>query len=141
MPAFCSIWRMIKGLKALVALRGSTRPVAGPRIQTRRDHARHQSAGYGRLDHSRPVEARPGYATYSGAHHFRRREPPRGLALGAMTYLEKSLTRESLERAFNRIEQSVQQRVKKLLVVRSDGMPPKEHPGDCGCAETFRFET
>ncbi len=44
----------------------------------------------------------------------------RGIALGAMTYLEKSVTNESLVEAFATIEHSVQKRVKKLLVVCGD---------------------
>jgi len=44
----------------------------------------------------------------------------KGLALGAMSYLEKTITRESLQQAFSSIEQSVQQRVRKLLVVSAD---------------------
>ena len=44
----------------------------------------------------------------------------RGLALGAMTYLEKATTRETLQQAFTNIEQSVQYRVKKLLLVTDD---------------------
>jgi CheY-like chemotaxis protein len=41
----------------------------------------------------------------------------RGLALGAMTYLEKTMPNESLAEAFATIEHSTQKRVKKLLVV------------------------
>jgi len=41
----------------------------------------------------------------------------RGLALGAMTYLEKTATMESLCQTFSTIEDSVQQRVKKILIV------------------------
>ncbi len=44
----------------------------------------------------------------------------RGLALGAMTYLEKSVPNDSLLKAFATIEQSAQTRVKKLLVVCPD---------------------
>ncbi len=46
----------------------------------------------------------------------------RGVALGAMTYLEKATTRENLQQAFIGIEQSVQYRVKKLLLVTDDGI-------------------
>jgi CheY-like chemotaxis protein len=42
-----------------------------------------------------------------------------GMALGAMTYLEKSLGDDSLAETFTAIEHSVQKRVKKLLVVCS----------------------
>jgi CheY-like chemotaxis protein len=44
----------------------------------------------------------------------------RGLALGAMTYLEKSAANDSLAEAFTRIEHSTQHRRKKLLVVCAD---------------------
>ena len=44
----------------------------------------------------------------------------RGLALGAMTYLEKAVSNESLVEAFATIEESAQKRVKKLLVVCAD---------------------
>jgi CheY-like chemotaxis protein/signal transduction histidine kinase/HAMP domain-containing protein len=43
----------------------------------------------------------------------------RGLALGAMTYLEKSLTKEGLSQVFGVIGDSAQRRVRKLLVVSS----------------------
>ncbi len=41
----------------------------------------------------------------------------RGLALGAMTYLDKSITRDSLNSAFEGIRQSLQVRSKRLLIV------------------------
>src|SRR5205823_3416795 len=41
----------------------------------------------------------------------------RGLALGAMTYLEKTMTKENLNAAFDTIHSSLERRVKKLLVV------------------------
>ena len=41
----------------------------------------------------------------------------RGLALGAMTYLEKSLTKEGLSHAFGVIGESARHRIRKLLVV------------------------
>jgi hypothetical protein len=46
----------------------------------------------------------------------------RGLALGAMTYLEKSTDRKFLERAFTAIEKSARQRIKRLLLVAADDM-------------------
>ena len=54
----------------------------------------------------------------------------RGLALGAMTYLEKSVTNDLLAEAFAAIEHSVQKRVKKLLVVCAD---EAERNGMIGC--------
>jgi HAMP domain-containing protein/signal transduction histidine kinase/CheY-like chemotaxis protein len=44
----------------------------------------------------------------------------RGLALGAMSYLEKAVAKDSLVEAFGAIEQSTQRRAKKLLVVCSN---------------------
>ena len=44
----------------------------------------------------------------------------RGLALGAMSYLEKAVAKDSLVEAFAAIEESTQKRVKKLLVVCPD---------------------
>ena len=44
----------------------------------------------------------------------------RGLALGAMTYLEKSAANDSLAEAFAAIERSTRKRVKKLLVACAD---------------------
>src|SRR5262249_48348581 len=41
----------------------------------------------------------------------------RGLALGAMTYLDKSITRDNLSSAFEGIRQSLQVRAKRLLIV------------------------
>ncbi len=41
----------------------------------------------------------------------------RGLALGAMTYLEKSVTKENLNLAFDTIHHSLEKRKKKLLIV------------------------
>jgi CheY-like chemotaxis protein len=41
----------------------------------------------------------------------------RGLALGAMTYLEKSLTKDNLNIAFDTIHHSLERRTKKLLIV------------------------
>jgi CheY-like chemotaxis protein len=48
----------------------------------------------------------------------------RGLALGAMTYLDKGVNKDSLTRAFSAIESSAQPRVKKLLFVTAD---PRTH--------------
>jgi CheY-like chemotaxis protein len=45
----------------------------------------------------------------------------RGLALGAMTYLEKAVDQESLADTFGIIRRSAQRRKKKILVVTEDG--------------------
>jgi HAMP domain-containing protein/signal transduction histidine kinase/CheY-like chemotaxis protein len=44
----------------------------------------------------------------------------RGLALGAMTYLEKSTTKDNLSAAFETIHHSLERRTKKLLVVSAE---------------------
>jgi CheY-like chemotaxis protein/signal transduction histidine kinase/HAMP domain-containing protein len=44
----------------------------------------------------------------------------RGLRLGALSYLEKPVTKEALEGAFDRIRSYMDQRVKSLLVVEDD---------------------
>jgi signal transduction histidine kinase/DNA-binding response OmpR family regulator/HAMP domain-containing protein len=44
----------------------------------------------------------------------------RGLALGAMTYLEKSVTKDNLNIAFDTIHHSLEPRTKKLLIVTPD---------------------
>jgi len=49
-----------------------------------------------------------------------------GMALGAMTYLEKSVGDDSLAETFTAIEHSVQKRVKKLLAVSSDAQEREE---------------
>ena len=51
----------------------------------------------------------------------------RGLALGAMSYLEKAVANDSLVEAFAAIEESAQKRVKKLLVVCPDASERAEH--------------
>jgi CheY-like chemotaxis protein len=44
----------------------------------------------------------------------------RGLALGAMSYLEKSITKEHLNAAFDTIRESLQQRTRKMLIVTAE---------------------
>jgi signal transduction histidine kinase/CheY-like chemotaxis protein/HAMP domain-containing protein len=44
----------------------------------------------------------------------------RGLALGAMTYLEKSVTKDNLNAAFDTIHLSLKKRAKKVLIVTQD---------------------
>ncbi len=44
----------------------------------------------------------------------------RGLALGAMTYLEKSITTDNLNAAFDTIHQSLRPRTRKLLIVAGE---------------------
>ena len=92
-----------RGIKALVALRGSTRADAGARVQARRHHAGYQPARHGgwtildRLKHDPATRHIPVHVI-SGDENRRR-----GLALGAMTYLEKSVTKDILNEAFDAI--------------------------------------
>ena len=44
----------------------------------------------------------------------------RGLALGAMTYLEKTVTKDNLIHAFDTIHHSLEPRTRKLLIVSSE---------------------
>ncbi len=109
-----------KGLKGLVALRGSTalslarefRPGAITLDITLPD-----VAGWtilDRLKHDPSTRHIPVHVI-SGDENRRR-----GLALGAMTYLEKSMTKDGLIRAFGTIDHSARPRVKKLLIVSDD---------------------
>ena len=79
-----------RGLKALVAAARQHGAGAGARVQAGRDHARHRSARHGRMDDSRPSEARSSTRhipvhVITGDDNRRR-----ALALGAMTYPAKS---------------------------------------------------
>jgi CheY-like chemotaxis protein/two-component sensor histidine kinase len=109
-----------KGLKALVALRGSTALSLAREFKPGAitlDINLPDMVGWTILDRLKhdPTTRHIPVHIISGDENRRR-----GLALGAMTYLEKSITRESLEEAFVNIEHSVQPRVKKLLVVTGD---------------------
>jgi HAMP domain-containing protein/signal transduction histidine kinase/DNA-binding response OmpR family regulator len=109
-----------KGLKVLVALRG------GPALALARefkpgaitlDINLPDTAGWTILDRLKhdPLTRHIPVHIISGDEDRRR-----GLALGAMSYLEKSISRETLQQAFSSIEMSVQQRVRTLLVVTGD---------------------
>jgi HAMP domain-containing protein/signal transduction histidine kinase/DNA-binding response OmpR family regulator len=109
-----------KGLKALVALRGSTALSLAREFKPGAitlDINLPDMVGWTILDRLKhdPITRHIPVHIISGDENLRR-----GLALGAITYLKKSTTRESLEQAFAGIEQSVQPRVKKLLVVTGD---------------------
>jgi signal transduction histidine kinase/CheY-like chemotaxis protein/HAMP domain-containing protein len=111
-----------KNLKALIALRGSaalalSREFTPGAITL--DINMPDMAGWTILDRLKidPATRHIPVHIISGDEDRRR-----GLALGAMTYLEKSTDRESLERAFATIERSAQQRTKQLLLVCADEM-------------------
>ncbi|MFZ0592879.1 MAG: HAMP domain-containing protein, partial [Bryobacteraceae bacterium] len=109
-----------KGLKALVALRGSTALSLAREFKPGAitlDINLPDMVGWTILDRLKhdPVTRHIPVHIISGDENLRR-----GLALGAMTYLKKSTGRESLEQAFAGIEQSAKRRIKKLLVVTGD---------------------
>jgi HAMP domain-containing protein/signal transduction histidine kinase/CheY-like chemotaxis protein len=111
-----------KNLKAVIALRGSAalalaREFAPGAITL--DINMPDMAGWTILDRLKidPATRHIPVHIISGDEDRRR-----GLALGAMTYLEKSTDRESLERAFTTIERSAQRRAKKLLLACADEM-------------------
>ena len=63
----------------------------------------------------------------------------RGLALGAMTYLEKSVTKDNLNAAFDTIHHSLERRTKKLLIVAAGRRPPRTTGGSCWAEAMWRF--
>ncbi|MDP8981590.1 MAG: HAMP domain-containing protein, partial [Acidobacteriota bacterium] len=109
-----------RGLKALVALRGSTAISLAREFRPGAitlDINLPDMAGWTILDRLKhdPATRHIPVHIISGDENRRR-----GLALGAMTYLEKAATNDSLAAAFATIEHSFQKRVKKLLVVCAD---------------------
>jgi signal transduction histidine kinase/CheY-like chemotaxis protein/HAMP domain-containing protein len=109
-----------RGLKALVALRGSSAISLAREFKPGAitlDIGLPDMAGWtivDRLKHD-PVTRHIPVHIISGDENRRR-----GLALGAMTYLEKAAVNDSLAEAFAAIEHSTRKRVKKLLVVCQD---------------------
>ena len=62
----------------------------------------------------------------------------RGMALGAMSYLEKAVAKDSLAEAFAAIEHSAQKRVKKLLLVVRRRCEASGDDSDCWQRRTSR---
>ncbi len=115
-----------QGLKALVALRGSSAMTLAREFKPGAitlDIQLPDMAGWTILDRLKhdPATRHIPVHIISGDENRRR-----GLALGAMTYLEKSVVNDSLADAFQRIEQSSQKRLKKLMVVCSDDEDRRE---------------
>jgi len=109
-----------RGLKTLVALRGSSAMTLAREFKPGAitlDINLPDMAGWTILDRLKhdPATRHIPVHIISGDEDRRR-----GLALGAMTYLEKSVTNELLVEAFAAIQHSAQKRVKKLLVVCAD---------------------
>ncbi|HEV2690917.1 MAG TPA: response regulator, partial [Bryobacteraceae bacterium] len=110
-----------RGLKALVALRGSSVITLAREFKPGAitlDINLPDMAGWTILDRLKhdPLTRHIPVHIISGDENRRL-----GMALGAMTYLEKSVTNESLAEAFTTIEHSAQKRIKKLLLVCGDG--------------------
>jgi len=106
-----------RGIRALVALRGATAlPLArefNPGAVTL-DITLPDMAGWTILDRLKhdPTTRHIPVHVITGDEDRRR-----GLALGAMTYLEKSVTKDALNAAFDTIHHSLKRRAKKLLIV------------------------
>jgi CheY-like chemotaxis protein len=106
-----------RGLKALVALRGSSAMALAREFKPGAitlDINLPDMAGWtilDRLKHDSTTRHIPVHII-TGDENRRR-----GLALGAMTYLEKSVAKDLLDEAFTTIQHSTQKRVKKMLVV------------------------
>ncbi len=114
-----------RGLKALVALRGSSAMTLAREFKPGAitlDINLPDMAGWTILDRLKhdPATRHIPVHIISGDEDRRR-----GIALGAMTYLEKSATNESLAETFATIQHSAQKRVKKVLLVASD--EPDQH--------------
>jgi len=109
-----------RGIRALVALRGATAmPLArefNPGAITL-DITLPDMAGWTILDRLKhdPATRHIPVHVITGDEDRRR-----GLALGAMTYLEKSITKDALNAAFDTIHHSLQRRTKKLLIVTAN---------------------
>ena len=109
-----------RGIRALVALRGATAlPLArefSPGAITL-DITLPDMAGWTILDRLKydPATRHIPVHVITGDENRRR-----GLALGAMTFLEKTVTKDALNAAFDTIHHSLQRRTKKLLLVTGD---------------------
>jgi HAMP domain-containing protein/signal transduction histidine kinase/DNA-binding response OmpR family regulator len=105
-----------RGIKALVAVRGSAALALAREFNPGAitlDITLPDMAGWTILDRLKhdPATRHIPVHVISGDENRRR-----GLALGAMTYLEKSVTKETLNAAFDTIHHSLERRVKKLLI-------------------------
>jgi len=109
-----------RGIKVLVALRGGTALTLAREFipgAITLDINLPDVAGWTILDRLKhdPATRHIPVHVISGDENRRR-----GLALGAMTYLEKSVTKDYLNVAFDTIHYSLQKRTKKLLIVAQD---------------------
>ena len=109
-----------RGIRTLVALRGATAlPLArefSPGAVTL-DITLPDMAGWTILDRLKHDPATRHIPVHIITGDENRR---RGLALGAMTYLEKSVTKDNLNAAFDSIHKSLERRTRKLLIVAEE---------------------
>ena len=106
-----------RGIKVLVALRGGTALSLAREFSPRAitlDINLPDMAGWTILDRLKhdPVTRHIPVHVITGDENRRR-----GLALGAMSYLEKSVTKDNLTAAFDAIHHSLERRTRKLLIV------------------------
>jgi HAMP domain-containing protein/CheY-like chemotaxis protein/signal transduction histidine kinase len=109
-----------RGLKALVALRGRTALSLARQFRPGAitlDIALPDMAGWTLLDRLKHDPATRHMPVHIISDQADRR---RGLALGAMTAIDKAIDCEALEQAFEIIGSSLERRVRKLLVVASE---------------------
>jgi CheY-like chemotaxis protein/two-component sensor histidine kinase len=109
-----------RGIRALVAFRGATGLTLAREFNPGAitlDITLPDMAGWTILDRLKhdPATRHIPVHVISGDENRRR-----GLALGAMTYLEKSITTDNLNAAFDTIHQSLRPRTRKLLVVAGE---------------------
>ena len=112
-----------RGIKALVALRGGTALTLAREFSPRAitlDITLPDMAGWTILDRLKhdPATRHIPVHVITGDENRRR-----GLALGAMTYLEKSVTKDNLNAAFDTIHHSLERRTRKLLIVAERRVP------------------
>jgi CheY-like chemotaxis protein/two-component sensor histidine kinase len=115
-----------RNLKALVALRGSTAMALAREFRPGAitlDINLPDMAGWTILDRLKHDPATRHIPVHIISGDDNRRL---GIALGAMTYLEKSVTKESLAEAFGTIEHSAQRRIKKVLTLSAKAEQRKE---------------
>jgi HAMP domain-containing protein/signal transduction histidine kinase/DNA-binding response OmpR family regulator len=121
-----------RGIKALVALRGATALTLAREFRPGAitlDITLPDMAGWTILDRLKHDSATRHIPVHIITGDENRR---RGLALGAMTFLEKSVTKDHLSAAFDAIHQSIERRTKKLLVVSQEAVRRAEWAGFLG---------
>ena len=127
-----------RGIKALVALRGGTALTLAREFipgAITLDITLPDMAGWTILDRLKhdPATRHIPVHVITGDENRRR-----GLALGAMTYLEKSVTKDNLNVAFDAIHHSLERRTRKLLIVAPEEAAPRPAGGKSWAEATSR---